>query len=147
MRLGLQLPTLSDTCHGCHNIGLFPGDGWHSLSCSGASGRIIARHDEVVNILSRFARLIDVVSLTEPVDLDADSDKRPDLEIRLPKKTLLVDVAFIHPSAQSYRKQIATRGVEAVGDQRDAVKHAKYDGIAARHDMKFAGFVMYTLGG
>ena len=86
-------------------------------------------------------------ALTEPVDLDADSDKRPDIEIHLPKKTLLVDVTFIHPSAQSYRKQIATRGVEAVGDQRDAVKHAKYYGIAARHDMKFAGFVMYTLGG
>ena len=48
LRLGLQLPTLSDTCHGCHDIGLVPGDGWHSLSCSGASGRVTARHDEVV---------------------------------------------------------------------------------------------------
>jgi hypothetical protein len=147
LRLGLQLPTLSDTCHGCNKTGLAPGDGWHLLSCSGGTGRITARHDEVVNILSRLARLIGAVSLTEPVDLDADSDKRPDLEIHLPKKTLLVDVSFVHPSAQSYLKAVAKRGVEAVGDQRDAVKHAKYDAIAARHDMKFAGFVMYTLGG
>ena len=97
LRLGLQLPTLSDTCHGCNKTGLAPGDGWHLLSCSGATGRIKARHDEVVNILSRFARVIGAVSLTEPVDLDADSEKRPDLEIRLPKKTLLVDVQASSP--------------------------------------------------
>ena len=148
LRLGLQLPTLSDTCHGCNKIGLAPGDGWHPLSCvAGATGRMKARHDEVVNILSRFARLNGVVSLTEPVDLDADSNKRPDLEIHLPKKTLLVDVTIVHPSAQSYRAAVAKRGVEAVGDQRDAGKHGKYDAMAARHVMDFAGFVLYTLGG
>ena len=57
--------------------------------------------------------------------------------------TSLLFTRLLNPASST----VATRGVEAVGEQRDAVKHAKYDGIAARHDMKFAGFVLYTLGG
>jgi hypothetical protein len=88
-----------------------------------------------------------VSARTEPAALCHDSNKRPDIQIDLPARTLLSDVTISHPSTKSWRDVAAKRGVEAVGDEREIEKNSNYSVMAQAIDMEFIPFVLYTYGG
>jgi hypothetical protein len=88
-----------------------------------------------------------VLARTEPAALCHDSNKRPDIQIDLPARTLLSDVTISHPSTKSFRTVAAKRGVEAVGDEREVEKDNNYAAMAKAIDMEFIPFVLYTYGG
>ena len=75
------------------------------------------------------------------------SNKRADVQIFLPDRTLLGDVTIIHPSSGSNRDVASARGVAAVGDLSAARKNRKYDKLASSADMDFLPLVFYTYGG
>jgi hypothetical protein len=83
----------------------------------------------------------------EPGGLDHTSNKRPDIQISLPDRTLLGDVTITHPSSKSNRDVVAAKGVAAVGDISAARKNSKYDKLAASAEMEFSPIVLYTYGG
>ena len=149
LRLGMPIPIAADTCSGCTRRMPEVGDSWHSLSCvSGSGGHMTARHDAVVNVLSRFSNLMGVVNLTEPADLCDTDGRRPDIEFHLPGEApLLIDVTIHHPTAPSYRRVAAKHGADKVADGRSARKSDKYDGIADSNGMRFIPFVVSTYGG
>jgi hypothetical protein len=148
LRLGMPVPSTDLDCGACGQRDAYTGNSWHSVSCTALSGStMVQRHNNVVNIIDRFCRLMQVNARPEPAKLDHDSKKRPDLEIHLPGETLLCDVTISHPSSKSWRKLAAKRTVEAVGDRREIEKDNKYAEMAAVIDMKFHPIVLYTHGG
>ena len=52
-----------------------------------------------------------------------------------------------HPSARTWQKVAASRGVEAVGDAREAEKNDLYADMAQECEMRFGAIVLYTYGG
>jgi hypothetical protein len=84
---------------------------------------------------------------TEPGDLDPARERRPDIQIDLPEVTLLADVTVSHPNAKKWRRMAAMRGVESVGDSRQAEKDDLYTPMTEALDMEFSPFVLYTYGG
>jgi hypothetical protein len=72
---------------------------------------------------------------------------RPDIQLDLPDVTLLVDVTISHPDANKWRHTAASRGVEPVGDSRQAEKDELYAPMAAARGMQFSAIVLYTYGG
>jgi hypothetical protein len=148
LRLGMCVPTVDTECRGCDKNDAHTGDSWHSLTCLQLSGRPITdRHNKVLNVLARFCSLMQVLARTEPAALCHDSNKRPDIQIDLPARTLLSDVTISHPSTKSWRTVAAKRGVEAVGDEREVEKNTNYSVMAQAIDMEFIPFVLYTYGG
>jgi hypothetical protein len=83
----------------------------------------------------------------EPGDLDPDKERRPDIQLDLPDVTLLGDVTISHPDAKRWRHTAASRGVEPVGDSRQAEKDEAYTPMAAALGMQFSAIVLYTYGG
>jgi hypothetical protein len=80
-------------------------------------------------------------------NLTAEDERRPDIQLDLPDLTLLGDVTISHPLAKSWQRVTSSRGVEAVGDSRQAEKDDLYADMAEQIDMKFGAFVLYTYGG
>ena len=107
---------------------------------------ITQRHNAVLNCLAHAARAINVPARIEPAHLAPDDDRRPDIQLDLPDVTLLGDVTISHPLAKMWRK-IASRDVEAIGDEREAEKNSLYADMAEAIDMSFSAFVLYTHGG
>jgi len=148
LRLGMQVPNVSSACNGCHFADAYTNNTWHSLGCVALSKRgITDRHNQVVAVIARSCRVMMVNVETEPAGLDHDSDKRPDIQVDLPDKSILGDVTVIHPTSKSYRKLVVKRGAEAVGDRSAAGKEQKYDEMAAAIDMVSYPIVLYTYGG
>jgi hypothetical protein len=149
LRLGMPVPAYEpDTDgHGCtHEAAAF--DGWHTLNCfARSSAEINRRHHAVVSRLAHFARVATLTVHTEPADLSERRDRRPDIQVDLPDVTLLGDVTFVHPEAKTWKRVAATRGVEALGDKREAKKNDHYAEMAEQCDMQFSAFVLYTSGG
>ena len=148
LRLGMPVPQSDVECAGCRGSGALAADSWHALACVPLSGdAITARHNAVLQVLARFCNLLLVPARIEPAQLSADTGKRPDIQIDLPDLTLLSDVTITHPSTKSWRLRAARRGIEAVGDRREATKSATYAAMAAEADMQFIPFVLYSYGG
>jgi hypothetical protein len=150
LRLGMPNATVDAACLGCKKPDAYLGNSWHSLACVPLSGPTMTdRHNKVLNILAQFCRLMLVSARTEPAELCHDSNKRPDIQVDLPDKTLLSDVTITHPSTKAWRKTTAhhKRTVEPVGDQREAEKNESYLDMADSNDMEFIPFVLYTYGG
>jgi hypothetical protein len=108
---------------------------------------IVSRHNSVLSRLTHFARLLNVEARVEPAGLHPDDRRRPDIQLDLPNGILLGDVTVSHPLAKSWRKVAATRGVEAVGDAREAKKDGLYADMAKDCGMQFTAIVLYTYGG
>ena len=148
LRLGMPVPSVDDRCTGCDQHDAYVNNTWHSIACVPRSGRTITdRHNQVLSVIARFCRLMLHHVRTEPAELCPDSDKRPDIQIDLPDKTILADVTITHPTAKTWRKVVAARGVESVGDARERDKDDRYSEMAAALDMEFCSIVLYTYGG
>jgi hypothetical protein len=148
LRLGVPVPVIADLCDGCKKSDAYSDYSWHSIACVGLSGRAITiRHNEVLQVIAHFCRLMQVTTLLEPAELCHAADKRPDIQVNLPDVTLLADVTISHPSNKTWRKVTAKRSVEAVGDHREAEKDDSYTSLAAANDMVFKAIVLYTYGG
>ena len=148
LRLGMPVPASDYQCTACNKDGAYIRDPWHALSCKQQSGEgIIRRHNAVLNQLARFCQLMLVPTTVEPAHLDENSQERPDLQVDLPERTLLVDVTIVTPTAPSYRGKAATRSVGVVGDERACGKTAKYSDMTKSCDAVFTPIVIYADGG
>jgi len=150
LRLGMPNATVDAACLGCKKADAYLGNSWHSLACAPLSGPVMTdRHNKVLNILAQFCRLMLVSARIEPAELCHDSNKRPDIQVDLPDKTLLSDVTITHPSTKAWRKTAAhhQRSVDPVGDRRETDKNEAYVDMADSNDMEFIPFVLYTYGG
>jgi hypothetical protein len=148
LRLGMPVPSIDDKCSGCNQTDAYTNNSWHSVGCLPLSGREITdRHNQVLAVIARFCRLMLYNVRTEPADLCHDSEKRPDIQIDLPDKTILGDVTITHPTAKTWRKVVVRRSVEAVGNAREKEKDDQYSEMAAALDMQFRSIVLFTYGG
>jgi hypothetical protein len=149
-RLGMEMATCEEVSKLCekHTEAAREVGGWHPMVCfSLSSAEINRRHHAVVNRIAHFSHVIHVSARTEPADLDPDAECRPDIQIELPDRTLLLDVTISHPNAKKWRHSTATRGVVAVGDEREAEKDRTYAPMTEALAMEFSAFVLYTYGG
>jgi hypothetical protein len=152
LRLGMAVPVYeaSERRGGgvCTHTAAANDDRWHPLTCVTSMGaEITQRHNRVLNCLALFARMLNTQPRIEPAGLHSD-DAQPDIQLDLPDVTLLGDVTISHPLAKSWQKHAASaRGVEAVGDVREAGKDGLYANMAADCDMEFCAIVLYTYGG
>jgi hypothetical protein len=148
LRLGMDTPVISAACPGCKRTDANLESCWHSLSCMQLSGMPITdRHNQILAIITKFCQLILLPVRSEPGGMDHSSNKRADVQVFLPDRTLLGDVTIIHPSSTSNRDIAFAKGAAAVGDLSAARKSTKYDKLAASADMDFLPLVFYTYGG
>ena len=100
-----------------------------------------ARHDMIVRKLADFFRTIGAVVHIEPRILGFER-LRPDLDIILADRSLLVDVGVAHaaaPSRQSVAKLAAASSAETT-------KISKYGALAATRAASFLPFIMESYG-
>jgi hypothetical protein len=150
IRLGMPVPVYETKGPKplCSHTELANSDGYHPLVCVARAGRAFTdRHNMVVNRLAYAARLLNVHTRTEPARLAANDERRPDIQLDLPEMTLLSDVTISHPLAAQWQTVVIERGIEAVGDAREAGKNKLYTNMAEEINMKFRAFVLYTYGG
>ena len=96
---------------------------------------ITARHDALVQVVaSMFKRAGGMVTIEVNV--------RPDIEIILPDRSLLVDVAVVHPAAPSRRSQ----AVLAAARDIENAKSAKYRAVASERGASFLAFIAESYG-
>ncbi len=114
----------------------------HFHSCPRLMPRAItARHDALVQVLaSMFKRAGAMVSIE--VKCDGETRVRPDLEFVLPDRSLLVDVAVVHPAAPSRRSHTALAAARDI----ENVKAAKYRSVASERGANFLGFIAESYG-
>ena len=121
----------------------FYDDPWHSLTCTNLiKGELSRRHDAVVNAIGRVAWMVGGQVKREVEGLDADSRKRPDLEIVFPGRRLLTDVVVSHSltAGSIVRSQSLTT-------QWQWVKNKKYAGVAARLGAELLNVSLDSCGG
>jgi hypothetical protein len=149
LRLGMEVPMCEGASALCeHTQAASEGGGWHPLCCfTQSSADINRRHHAVVNRIAHFSRILHIIPRTEPADLDPEKECRPDIQLDLPDVTLLGDVTISHPEAKKWQHTAASRGVETVGDSRQAEKDGLYTPMAEALDMQFSAIVLYTYGG
>ena len=148
LRLAMQVPADIQGCAGCGDKTAFINNAWHALSCIPLSSRAITdRHNEVLNRLADFCRLIYLSPHLEPAGLDKESEKRPDLQVALPDTTILADVTIIHPSCKTWRQVVSRKDIVAAGDEKEALKDKAYQPMAQALDMEFCACVFHTYGG
>ena len=154
LRLGMPVPVYESGGHSgsgvCVHTAAAAANGWHPLTCITSMGaEITQRHNLVLSRIAHSARLLGIVPRVEPAGLHSDDRRRPDIQLDLPDVTLLGDVTISHPLAKSWQRVAASsaRGVEAVGDAREAQKNALYADMARECAMEFGAIVLYTYGG
>src|SRR5689334_18063083 len=92
--------TRSVICPRCVRGELLKNDPGHFHSCPKLMPRAItARHDTLVQILANMFKRVGVMNIE--VKCDGETRVRPDIEIILSDRSLLVDVAVVHPSSPS----------------------------------------------
>ena len=134
----MPVPSVDAKCGGCNRTDAYTENSWHAVSCLPLSGRQITdRHNQVLAVITRFCRLMLYNVRTEPTDLCNDSERRPDIQIDLPNKTILGDVTITHSAARTWRKVVVTPSIQAVGDARQKEKDDQYGAMAAALDMQF----------
>ena len=121
----------------------FCDDPWHSLTCTNLiKGELSRRHDAVVDAIGRVAWMVGAQVKREVEELDADSRKRPDLEIVFPGRRLLTDVVVSH----SLTASSIVRG-QCLTTQWQGVKNKKYAGVAARIGAELLNVSLDSCGG
>ena len=101
---------------------------------------ITARHDAIVQVLAGMFRRVGDVRVE--VKCAGETRLRPDLEIILPDRALLVDVAMVHPASLGRR---VTTPLAAARDIENA-KMAKYRSVAQQRGANFLAFIMESYG-
>ena len=111
------------------------------LSAPNAPRAVTARHDGIVQLLAAIFRRAGALVNIE-VKCDDENRVRPDLEIILSDRSILADVAVVHPAAPS-RKRLtplsATRDIENA-------KATKYLSIASERGARFLAFIPESYG-
>jgi len=116
VRLRLGLPPQDRLPAKCACGALLLGDPHHFLSCHNLKTTATARHDRLLYLLARLAKLGDIAT---QVEVPLEDLKRPDVIFHLPSRVLATDVSVTHPSAKSYVKQAARPLGAAQARERD----------------------------
>jgi hypothetical protein len=95
----------------------------------------------VVKILAGLFRKIGAQVHVEPRIYGKDRD-RPDLDVMLPNKSIMIDVTVVHPAAPSRTSSEPLAAVSAA----EKKKKARYSDFAAKHGAKFMPFALETFG-
>jgi hypothetical protein len=139
---------LGKGCPLCHKPTALRDDCWHFLTCKKVQGgEQTRRHNEVVNALYKTALVIGAQVAREPVKLSARDGTRPDLQIVLPGRHILTDVAVCHPLTQRATKHGLAWTATGVAREKQRRKRKKYSGTAALQGADFLPFVIETCGG
>jgi hypothetical protein len=119
----------------------------HVRDCKDLSKRAhIPRHNEVVQILAKFARKAGCHVVVEPRLLEArggrSSQQRPDLKIQGHAGTLLVDVTITNPLSDTYVRRAAREqgSAAAAKELRKRGKYGKYE-----HKESATSFLSFAL--
>ena len=96
----------------------------------------------MVDAIGRVAWMVGAQVKREVEELDADSRKRPDLEIVFPGRRLLTDVVVSH----SLTASSIVRG-QCLTTQWQGVKNKKYAGVAARIGAELLNVSLDSCGG
>ena len=152
LNLGLKplagVEALGEGCPLCHQPTALRDDHWHFLTCKKVQGgEQIRRHNGVVNALYKTALIIGAQVVREPVKLSAGDGRRPDLQIVLPGRHILADVAVCHPLTQRVAKHGLAWTATGVAREKERTKRKKYSGTATLHGAEFLPFVVETCGG
>jgi hypothetical protein len=115
----------------CHRQRAIANDGFHSLSChTGSTAEVCIRHNAVVDALHHTALTVGVQAAREPVGLDLEDGRRPDLQIVFLGEHILSDVVVCLPLSPSYVDKAAAGGVNLIARKRQQSKHIKYEETA-----------------
>lgn len=135
-------------CPSCKKQDALTRDPWHFLSCKKQHGREqTRRHDEVVRALYRTALVLGLQAACEPAGLYAEDGRRPDLQLVLPGRHILTDVAVCHPlgpGAVNSGNALTTTGVAR---HKETKKRRKYCELTKQQDAEMLPFVVETTGG
>ena len=101
---------------------------------------ITARHDTLVQILANMFKRAGVVNIE--VKCEGETRVRPDIEIILSDRSLLVDVAVVHPAAPSRRSPVALAAARDI----ENAKAAKYRSVAMERGATFSAFIVESYG-
>ena len=101
----------------------------------------------MVNALYKTALTIGAQVVREPVKLSTGDGRRPDLQIVLPGRHILADVAVCHPLTQRVAKHGLAWTATGVAREKERTKRKKYSGTATLHGAEFLPFVVETCGG
>ena len=138
-RLGLH--PQSDLPPLCACGELLKTDPGHFHSCPKLMPRAItARHDTLVQILANMFKRAGVVNIE--VKCEGETRVRPDIEIILSDRSLLVDVAVVHPAAPSRRSHVALAAARDI----ENAKAAKYRSVALERGATFSAFIVESYG-
>ena len=130
-----------DLLHTCMCGESLRDDPAHFHSCSRMMPRAITgRHDSIVQVLANMFKRVGEVNIE--VKCDGETRVRPDIEIVLSDRSLLVDVAVVHPAAPSRRSLAALAAARDI----ENAKLAKYKAVATQRGCNFLAFVPESYG-
>jgi len=148
-RLKLGLPPLNDMPDYCGKCGAdVQLDPWHPLVCPLLRGaQHTKRHNEVVALIAELVNNAGGFAQTEPTGLGINRKDRtrPDADLQIGGKRFLIDVAVVHPLADSHT-DLAKKKL-AVAAQKERQKRSRWEEKSAHHGAQFFPVVLETLGG
>jgi hypothetical protein len=152
-RLNLGLPPsrnqLPDDCPSCGTKNAIARDAWHHLSCQRYKRREIThRHNAVLRALTIHARQAGAFAQEEPIGLDDDSGKRPDLQLVILHRHIISDVVVSHPLCPSHLDTAATSDIPSpVAEEASQKKLNKYTKLARARLAELSPFSIEATGG
>src|SRR6202021_2439944 len=139
VRLGLPPLPLPSDCASCNSQDACASDPLHPLVCGGQKGRTItARHHMTVDPL--------YVSTLHAGRLAIQDHTRPDLQLVLNGRQVLVDVTIRHPGCKTNILHGSARQQLAAAHKGEAEKKAKYAAMAKAQQASFIPFAVETYG-
>jgi hypothetical protein len=84
-------------------------------------------------------------AVREPIGMNAEDNRRPDLQIVLPGHHLVTDVVVAHPL--TYLRCKSSNDTTTYARKAQNVKHKKYNKIAQAHHAQLLPFAVETSGG
>ena len=149
IRLGMPPLPLPSDCASCHTQDACALDPLHPLVCIGQKGtKITHRHDGATDAVHVSTIHAGGLSYKEPRDLSGNGDHtRPDLQLVLNGRQLLVDVTIRHPACKTNIMHGSARQQLAAAHKGEAEKKAKYASMAKTQQAEFLPFAVETYGG
>ena len=142
------MDVLPHDCPLCKKRNAIREDKWHFLTCDKVKPfEVSARHDEVVNVLYRFALMMGIQAVREPAGLHSSDGRCPDLQLVLPGRNIISDVCIVHPLAPSRVKSRQSLTTTGSARMYQNLKHRKYRDTAAQHHAELLPFCVETYGG
>ena len=153
LNLGLRpidgAEALPATCPLCnHQRYTIRADPWHFLSCTRLRREeVTVRHDNVNRALYRCALLMGLPARLEPVGLDPETDKRPDLLLTLPGRLIITDVSVAHSLAPGSLRSRISQTTLGCARHMEGIKRRHYADLVALRHYQLHPFVMESCGG